>query len=102
MNNSSLGGNFLPYLKEISLTPLLEKSDFDLEYLKNYCAIFNLSLVSKVIEKVIAMCINENISTDDMQITMQSAYEAFHSSESALLPVQNYLLSAMNRKRDHS
>ena len=43
-------GKGLACLKEAILTPLQNKSGLDLEFLKNYHLISNLSFVSKIIE----------------------------------------------------
>ena len=48
---------------------------------------------------MVAARINEHLSVHGMQETLQSAYKAFHSTESALLRIHNDLLTAMNRKQ---
>ena len=44
--------------------------------------------------------LNEHLSKHGMHETLQSAYKMFHSTESALLRVQNDLLQAMDQKKE--
>ena len=48
---------------------------------------------------MVAARINEQLYVHSMHATLQSAYEAFHSTESALLRVHSDLLTAMDRKQ---
>ena len=63
VNKSILEDKVPACLKETILTPLLKKPDLDLESLKNYHLISNLSFVSNVIERVTAVHVNEYLST---------------------------------------
>ena len=49
----------------------------------------NLSLISKLIEKVVAKQLNEFISLEGLLNVNQSAYKSSHSTETALLKIQN-------------
>jgi len=46
-------GQFHPTLKQSTISPLLKKSNLDKDQLSNYRPISNLSLVSKIIERVV-------------------------------------------------
>ena len=61
-----------------------------------YLPVSNLTFISKVIEKIISWRINENLRNNSMFDTLQSAYRDKHSSETALIKVQNDILSALD------
>ena len=52
--------------------------------------------MSKLIERLVARRINEFLATHALLDKFQTAYRMFHSTESALLRVQNDILSAMD------
>ena len=66
-------------MKEELVTPLLKKASLDPGVLKNYRPVSNLSCVSKIIEKVVAIHLNEHLSRNNLMEDMQSAYRQFHS-----------------------
>ena len=62
---------------------------------KCYRPISNPSFVSKVIEKVISICILGHILDNNIVDSCQSAYRAGHSCETALLRVYNDIVSTV-------
>ena len=86
-------------LKKAIVRPLLKKATLDPDILKNYRPISNLSFVSKLIERVVAARINVHLESHCLLETYQSAYRSFHSTESALLRVQNDILSCLDNKQ---
>jgi len=52
VNFSLTSGQFHPILKDSVISPLLKKSTLDKDELSNYRPISNLSVVSKLIERV--------------------------------------------------
>jgi hypothetical protein len=99
VNKSLSEGQMPSSLKEAILRPLLKKPGLDSEVLKNYRPISNLAFLSKLIEKVVAARITEHMTVHQMHEPLQSAYKAAHSTESALLRVQNDILTAMDQKK---
>ena len=71
------------------VTPLHKKPSLDRNSLKNYRPVSNLSFLSELIEKVVANQLNEFISHEGLLNVNQSAYKSSHSTETALLKIQN-------------
>ena len=51
--------------------------------------ISNLPFISKLIEKLVARCIEEHLEQNDLNDIYQSAYRRGHSTETALLKVHS-------------
>ena len=80
--NLSLESGHLPSsLKSAVLTPLLKKPDLDHEVLSNFRPISNLKAISKVIEKVVAVCLQVHVDSNQLTEPLQSAYKPFQSCE---------------------
>ena len=95
--NMSLKNGVMPCaLKVAVLKPLLKNQDADFEQLQNFCPISNLTFVSKLIEKAVALRLNDHILRHHLDETFQSAYKAFHSTETALVRVHNDILTAID------
>ncbi len=87
---------FSSKLKLAIVHPLIKKPHLDGEILENYRPICNLPFISKVIERVVASRIKEHMMENGLLEEMQSAYKEAHSTETALLRVQNDVLSAVD------
>ena len=96
MNQSLLSGVFPDSFKRAMVIPLLKKPNLDFMY-ENYRPISNLSFMSKLLERIVAKQLLEHITENDLDVKYQSAYKAFHSTETALLRVQNDILQSMDR-----
>ena len=97
--NLSLVSGFLPSsLKNAVVTPLLKKPNLDHEVLGNFRPISNLKVISKVIEKVVAVRLQAYLDFYQLTEPLQSAYKSFHSCETALLRVQNDILLAIDNR----
>lgn len=98
--NASLTEGVVPNsMKNAIVKPLIKKANLDPEILKNFRPVTNLSFLSKMIEKVVAARLTDHLTKHKLMKTMQSAYRQFRSTETALLRVQNDLLSALNQKK---
>ena len=98
--NLSLSGAEVPLtMKQALVKPLLKKTILDPEILKNYRPISNLSFVSKLIERIVASRLETHLTVYKLLEPNQSAYRRFHSTESALLRVQNDLLTSLNKNK---
>ena len=76
-------------LKTALIRPLLKKTGLDSDILKNYRPVSNLTFISKVIEKVISGRLNDHLINN-------SLFRDEHSTETALIKVQNDILSALD------
>ena len=79
----------MPLLKQVNMEPII----------KNYRPVSNLQYISKLIERVVALQLNEHLMKNDILEPMQSAYKTGHSTETALLKVQNDILMAIDKQK---
>ena len=95
--NLSLETACLPnYLKEAVLKPLFFLKNLDHKDFKNYRPVSNLSFLSKLIEKVVAIQLSNYLQDNHLHETLQSAYKKFHSTETALIKVHNDIATAID------
>ena len=83
-------------LKVATLLPTLKKSDADFEQFQNFHRISNLKVVSKLVEKAVAIQLTDYVMAPHLDEMFQSAYKNFHSTETALVRVQNDILCAID------
>ena len=95
--NASLHEGSCPkFFKQAHVTPLLKKSTLDREVLKNYRPVSNLNFVSKILERVVSSQLLSHLDESCLLTGFQSAYRRFHSTESALLNIQDDLFLNMS------
>ena len=75
-------------LKVTALSLSLKKPDADFKQFSNF-PFSNLTLVSKIIEKAVAEQLTDHVKTFHLDEMYQSAFKVLHSTETALLKVQN-------------
>ena len=95
VNLSLSSGKFPKEFKYAVVKSLLKKPTLDFTDLKNYHPILNLSFLLKLVERIIANRFLTHLSSHDLLAKFSSAYHKFHSSETALLYVQNDILVAL-------
>jgi hypothetical protein len=86
-------------LKKAFVMPLLKKPLLDSEIFKNYRPVSNLAFISKVVERIVAIRVREHMDINDLHENFQSAYKSLHSTETALLRVQDDILCALDNKK---
>jgi len=79
-NVSLLTGCFPSDFKQAIIRPLLKKSGLDTGDMKNFRSMSNLSLLSKLLERVVLCRLQAFLDSNDMMPPMQSACRRFHSA----------------------
>lgn len=97
--NKSLATSTVPtYFKKAIVRPLVKKQGLDVEDLKNYRPVSNLPFLSKILEKIIEKRLNNHLTQNSLYDSLQSAYQSGHSTETALLKVQNDIAVAIDNR----
>ena len=99
VNGSLTSGVFPSCYKEALVTPLLKKQSLDCNRLQNYRPVSNLALISKTIEKVVSAQLNIYLKDNNLLEPCQSAYRQGHSTETALVRVQNDIICAVGQQK---
>ena len=88
--------DFTPELKRAFVLPLLKKAILDCEILKNFRPVSNLYFLSKLVERIVCVQLVDHLKAHHLYEVFQSAHRQLHSTETALLRVQNDLLRAVD------
>ena len=94
LESRSVPANF----KHAVITPLLKKPNLDPDSMNNYRPISNLSFVSKLLERHVAVQLRQHLDNNNVLDTFQSAYRQHHSTETALVRIQNDHLHSVDRR----
>jgi len=92
-------GQFPTMFKRAIVAPLIKKLSLPKEELSSYRPVSHLNFVSKVIEKIIQKRLLNHLNSFSGLPIYQSAYRMYHSTETALLKVQNDILLAMEEQK---
>ena len=84
-------------MKSAVVTPLLKKSTLNPDILKNYRPVGNLSYISKLLERVVAGRLTDYMTENNLHEHLQSTYKPGHSTETALLKLQNDILTSIDQ-----
>jgi len=71
--------------KSAFITPLLKKPDLDSDDPRSYRPISNLSVVSKLLERLVFRQLYDYLARADLLPRLQSAYRTYHSTATAVL-----------------
>ena len=99
VNLSFAEGSFPQQFKHALVTPLLKKHNLPPQDFSSYRPISNLNFISKIIERIIHSRLTTHLSSFQSISPFQSAYRKFHSTETALLRIQNDLLLSINQQK---
>ena len=97
INTSLATGHFPDDWKRVLVKPLLKKAGSDSMF-ENLRPVSNLQFVSKLTERAVFEQTHAHMTNCDLYPPMQSAYRKCHSTETALLKVQNDIFMNMNRQ----
>jgi hypothetical protein len=93
-NASLASGLVTDSLKHAVISPLIKKSSLDQQGFSNYRPVSGLPFLSKLIERLMLKQLTSHIEDFQLLLPIQSAYRVNYSTETALLAIQNDLLSA--------
>ena len=83
-------------LKSAVFLPLLKQPDVDFLQFKNFRPTSNLKAQSKIIEKSVALQLNNYLMNNNLHENFQSAYKVHHSTETVMVKVQDDILHAID------
>ena len=96
--NSSLASGIFPQcFKSALVMPILKKRCLDHNDLNNYRPVSNLCLIAKILEKLVLSKVSSYLNSHYLYSNFQSAYCPGHSTETALLVVDNDLFLSLNK-----
>ena len=87
INYSFQSGKFPSSLKLSIVSPIIKSLNLDSDILNNYRPVSNLSILSKIFEKIVLSQLNCYLETNNLLSNYQSAYRANYSCETAVLKV---------------
>ena len=95
-NSVIVYGYVLSSMKAAYITPILKKADMDSADAKSYRPISNLSVISKLLEQLIAKQLVNYLKDNSLLPDFQSAYRPHHSTETTVLKVLADILLALD------
>ena len=95
--NKSLSHGIFPKVLSIAcVTPILKKSNLAVDDVRSFRPISNLTVLSKLIERVCYRQLMSYLNSNNFLPVLQSAYRRHHSTETVVLKLTNDFLSSMD------
>ena len=96
--NTSFSTATIPsQLKAAIIRPIIKGPALDPDDYSNFRPVSNLPVLGKIIEKVVYSRLTNHINENNLYGKTQSAYRKYHSTETALLKVQNDILLELDK-----
>jgi hypothetical protein len=95
-NRSLSAGHFSGVFKHAFITPIIKKPGMDSDDVGSYRPISNLSVLSKLFERIASRQLTEYLQRHHLLPPLQSGFRAGHSTETAVLHVLSEILSAVD------
>ncbi len=89
-------GVFATDWKDALILPLIKKGNLDSTNLHSFRPISNLQCISKLTKRAVYEQVHKHMTDNSLYPSLQSAYQKNHSTETALLKVNNDILIKMN------
>jgi hypothetical protein len=97
-DHSLITGHFPDNYKSAFITPLIKKAGMDVSDCPSYHPIPSLSVVSELLERLVARQLMDYLQLNDLLPSYQLAYRPFHSTETAVLRVLSDILKAVDSR----
>jgi len=95
-NCSLNAGHFPDVFRHAFVTPVVKKPGLDTSAASSYRPISNLSVLSKLLERLVVYQLLNYLTSADLLSSLQSGYRAGHSTETAVLRVLSDILRAVD------
>ena len=96
-NRSLAAGHFPGTFKDASITPVLKKQGLNTADASSYCPISNLTVLRKLLERLVAHQLHHYLATANLLPTVQFGFRPYYSTETAVLSVLSDILLAVDR-----
>ena len=96
LNRSLKAGQFPDVFRHTFVTPVVKKTGLDATNASSYRPISNLSVMSKLLERLVVRQLMDYLTSADLLPTLQSGFRAAHLTETAVLRVLSDILLAVD------